>query len=65
MADKRQYGRTRKRVTCELVSGGRRFNGIVLDLSPRGLFVKTNATAEPGSRVRATLRGAPRSPARR
>ena len=57
MPEKRQFERTRRRVTCELVCEGRRFNGIALDLSPRGLFVKTNATADPGARVRATLRG--------
>jgi len=44
--------RIKRRITCELVSEGRRYRGIVLDLSETGVFVQTEATPAPGSRLR-------------
>jgi hypothetical protein len=54
MANKRA-DRIRRRVTCELQLGGRSYRGIVLDLSETGVFVQTEATPPPGTRVRLKL----------
>ena len=54
--ERRRADRARQRLTCELVIGGRRHPGIVLDLSRVGLFVQTSASPPPGERVRVKLR---------
>jgi len=43
-------------VTCEIESDGSRHTGIVLDVSPRGLFVQTDATPPLDGTVRLRLR---------
>jgi Tfp pilus assembly protein PilZ len=48
--------RRRKRVSCELLFDERRYAGIVLDVSERGLFVQTVAKPKLGARVRLRLR---------
>lgn len=36
---------------CELDVGGRKHSGLVLDLSPSGLFIQTNAKTHPGQHL--------------
>ena len=48
---RRRQVRTKKRISCTLVSGDRRYSGVVLDCSPQGLFVQTSAKLSPGSMV--------------
>ena len=52
---RRRHGRTKKRVSCTLVSGDRRYSGVVLDCSPQGLFVQTSAKLSPGAMVSVEL----------
>jgi hypothetical protein len=52
MKTARRSERIKRRVTCELALDGRRYRGIVLDLSESGVFVQTEATPAPGSRLR-------------
>ena len=52
---KKRADRIRRRVTCELQLDGRSYRGIVLDLSESGVFVQTEATPPPGTRVRLRL----------
>ena len=54
--ERRTIERLKQRLTCELVMGDRRHPGIVLDVSPTGLFVQTSASPPPGERVRVNLR---------
>jgi hypothetical protein len=53
--NRRRQPRTKKRITCTLVSGDRRYSGVVLDCSPQGLFVQTSAKLEPRTRVQVEL----------
>lgn len=46
-----QEPRVRKRLPCDVTVEGLRHSGMVLNVSPRGLFVQTNAEATPGSEV--------------
>ena len=55
--DRRREKRVKQRVVCDLWINGERFTGIVLDRSAHGLFVKTNAVAEPGTEVKLQLKG--------
>ena len=52
---RRRHGRTKKRISCTLVSADRRYSGIVLDVSPQGLFVQTSAQLSPGTIVNIEL----------
>jgi hypothetical protein len=54
--ERRNVERLKQRLTCELVMGDRRHPGIVLDVSPTGLFVQTSASPPPGERVGVKLR---------
>ena len=47
--------RVARRMPCNLTVTGRRHSGIVLNVSPRGLFVQTNATTRPGESVEISL----------
>ncbi len=51
MENKRRHARVKKRVSCALTSGGRRYTGVVLDVSPQGVFVQTSAKLNPGAIV--------------
>ncbi len=51
MEDRRRHARVKKRVSCALTSGGRRYTGVVLDVSPQGVFVQTSAKLNPGAIV--------------
>ena len=48
---RRRHGRTKKRISCTLLSGDRRYSGVVLDCSPQGLFVQCSAKLPPGAMV--------------
>ena len=52
---RRRHGRTKKRISCTLVNAERRYSGIVLDVSPQGLFVQTSAQLTPGTMVKLEL----------
>jgi hypothetical protein len=53
--ERRLEKRTRQRVSCRLSLGGREHSGIVLDVSPHGLFIQTKAKAAPGTPARIEL----------
>jgi hypothetical protein len=44
-------GRLFERKKCSVTFDGRKHSGLVLDVSPGGLFVQTSAKAEPGDRL--------------
>ncbi len=48
--------RTRRRIPCELNFGGSRYSGLVLDLSPTGLFIQTSAKLRHGDWVDVEVR---------
>ena len=54
--DRRTETRLRRRMACEINVGGRRYSGLVVDLSSGGLFVRTRATLSPGTVVALQLR---------
>lgn len=56
MAEKRAIGRLDGRFACTLYSEFGEHHGIVVNLSPRGIFVKTSAKLEPGTKLRLTLK---------
>ena len=49
--ERRRAERIDRKLTCELVIAGRRHPGIVLDLSPLGVFVQTAVAPPPGEKV--------------
>ena len=51
MSGKRVMDRKKRRMPCELRVGSRVHSGLVLDLSPSGLFIQTNAKTRPGQAV--------------
>ena len=58
--ERRRFERLRHRLTCELHAEGRKTNGVVVDVSPRGLFVRTGTGTTPpaGTELRVVLQGA-------
>ena len=48
--------RIKKRLPCDVRVTGRQHSGMVLNLSPRGLFVQTHASVGPGDAVDVSLR---------
>lgn len=57
-AERRAYTRFASRIPCDVLHGGREFKGFVLDVSVRGLFIKTSADLAAGSELRVILRAA-------
>ena len=53
--EKRRELRTKKRLVCTLEVSGHRHSGIILDVSPRGLFVQTSAKPTPGTEIKVEL----------
>ena len=49
--EKRRELRTKKRLSCTLDVAGERYPGIVLDVSPGGMFVQVRANPLPGAEV--------------
>lgn len=45
---KRSTDRKKRRMPCEVLVGGRKHSGLVLDLSHSGLFIQTNAKTRTG-----------------
>jgi len=58
----RRSKRAKRRLTCSFCIGGQFYRGITVDLSSDGLFIQTDATAAPGSRVEIDLIGTARTP---
>lgn len=48
---KRVVNRKKRRMPCQLQVGSSWHSGLVLDLSPSGLFVQTTAKTRPGQRI--------------
>jgi len=53
--NKRREKRRKKRMVCATIIGGRRYSGLVLDISPRGMFIQTNARPDPGDALEVEL----------
>lgn len=47
----RLYERKKRRMPCSLVFEGQTHSGLVLDVSPGGLFIQTSVKAAPGDRL--------------
>jgi len=43
--------RKKRRLPCRLTFEGRQHSGLVIDVSPGGLFIQTSAKAKPGERL--------------
>ncbi len=54
--DNRLYDRTKRRLPCDLRCEERRHSGVVLDLSPTGLFLQTSAKLTTGAQVELGLK---------
>jgi hypothetical protein len=48
---KRRHHRVKRRFACEFLAEGKRYRGIIVELSRGGLFVQTDATTAPGSEI--------------
>ncbi len=55
---RRRHQRIKRRFSCEFLAEGQRYRGIIVELSPSGLFVQTDATTTPGAEVELHLAGA-------
>lgn len=53
--DKRRAPRAKKRLACSFHHAGKRYSGMLLDLSANGVFVQTSASPHPGEAVRLEL----------
>jgi hypothetical protein len=49
--ERRRDERQKRRLTCRVDHEDQSFRGIVLDISPAGLFIQTTSPIPPGSRV--------------
>ena len=49
--ERRKDRRIKRRLTCEFFHGTSSHRGIILDLSPEGVFIRTNAVLSPGTEV--------------
>jgi|SRR5262245_33747162 len=55
--ERRDSHRIKRRVPCEFDYEGHTYQGIVVDLSARGLFLQTDTAIEPGAELDLSLRG--------
>ncbi|MEN8181293.1 MAG: PilZ domain-containing protein [Myxococcota bacterium] len=55
--ERRRGQRIKRRLPCEFLYGGHRHRGIVVDLSPGGLFLQTDIAVDPGSELEVHLSG--------
>ena len=63
--NRRRFERLKHRLACDLFHSGRKTSGMILDVSARGLFVRTStgsAPREPGTEVRVVVRSADGEP---
>jgi len=49
--ERRQNRRIKRRLTCEFFHGASSHRGIILDLGPSGVFIRTNAVLAPGTEI--------------
>jgi hypothetical protein len=47
----RVFERKKRRMPCDVIFAGQQHSGLVLDVSPGGLFIQTSAKAKPGDRL--------------
>jgi len=47
----RVFERKKRRMPCDVIFEGQQHSGLVLDVSPGGLFIQTSAKAKPGARL--------------
>ena len=47
----RVYERKKRRMPCDLIHAGKQHSGLVLDVSPGGLFIQTTASVNLGDRI--------------
>ena len=59
----RVFDRKKRRLPCRLTFEGRQYSGLVIDVSPSGLFIQTSAKVKPGERLDLEL-GLPGEPHR-
>ncbi len=55
MDNRRRHARVNQRVSCAIASGGQRYIGVCVDVSPQGVFVQTSAKLKPGTIVEIEL----------
>jgi hypothetical protein len=61
--EKREGRRIKRRLTCEFFHETSSQRGIILDLSPSGVFIRTNAVLSPGTEIDVFLPASVASPA--
>jgi hypothetical protein len=61
--EKRANRRIKRRLTCEFFDGATSHRGIILDLSPSGVFIRTNAVLSPGTEIDIHLAASVAAPA--
>ena len=49
--ERREGRRIKRRLTCEFFHGTSAHRGIILDIGPLGIFIRTNATLSPGAEI--------------
>jgi Tfp pilus assembly protein PilZ len=47
----RVFERKKRRMPCNVTFEGRQHSGLVVDVSPAGLFIQTNAKVKPGDQL--------------
>jgi len=61
--EKREGRRIKRRLTCEFFHEASAHRGIILDLSPSGVFIRTNAVLAPGTEIDIFLAASVAAPA--
>jgi hypothetical protein len=61
--ERRREPRIKRRLTCEFFHGMTSHRGIILDLGPRGIFIRTNAVLSPGTEIDVHLAASVAAPA--
>jgi hypothetical protein len=61
--EKREGRRIKRRLTCEFFHDASSHRGIILDLSPSGVFIRTNAVLTPGTEIDIFLAASVAAPA--
>ena len=56
--ERRTFGRRNRRLSCEIAVLGERHSAVVLDMSTKGLFLRTNAAPPPGTDLEIIVRRA-------
>lgn len=54
--ERRSFRRRNRRLSCEIAFLGGRRSAVVLDMSTKGLFLRTNAAPPPGTEVEIVVR---------